>query len=140
MKNKRILMGILAGTLVFGLVFVGCEQATNDNSSKEGDQMTKFEGIWKNTDSSTGNTAEYTFKNNRYTLTMKESGDTLVWQGIFTFDDTKITFTPTSAPSLVPDLSPSVRYYQISDDNTMLWIADSSSISTTNENACIKQN
>jgi hypothetical protein len=46
MKNRQILMGMLAIVLVFGLVFVGCEQV-NSSTPKEEEQVTKFEGTWK---------------------------------------------------------------------------------------------
>jgi hypothetical protein len=142
MKNKQILMGILASVLVFGLIFVGCDQATNGSTTKEEEQVTKFEGTWKHTDSDTGNTEDYVFKDNAFTLTMKEGSDTLVWQGTFAFNDTKITFTPTSVvPADIPGgTAPFERYYQFSEDGKKLWLAESLPISTAEKNAYIKQN
>jgi hypothetical protein len=45
MKNRQILMGILAVVLVFGLVFVGCDQATNGDGQEGKQVIIKIENI-----------------------------------------------------------------------------------------------
>jgi hypothetical protein len=89
MKNKQILMRILANVLVFGLVFVGCKQPTDS----EENNMTKFEGTWRNPN---GNHPAYTFINDTYKITNYEG---FLAQGTFSFDDTTITFIPAEGES-----------------------------------------
>jgi hypothetical protein len=96
MKNRQILIGILAIVLVFGLVFVGCDQATNGSTTEEEEQVTKFEGTWQ---ASFSSTLTFTFTKNSYTEVMSRG----TIYGNFEFTDETITFKPKSTdPSGAP--------------------------------------
>jgi hypothetical protein len=106
MKNRQILMGILANVLVFGLVFVGCKQPTDP----EENNMTKFEGTWINPN---GNHPTYTFANYTYKLTDNNGYSE---EGTFTFTDTTITFIPTEGDSWTQN-------YTL-EDNNLTFVSD----------------
>lgn len=134
MKNKLIFVGILAVVLVFGFMVTGCP--TDSDLSDGGGQMSKFEGTWKRT--SSGEVEVFVFKNNTFTDTVTEGEDDFTWAGSFTYDETVITFTPTSSPD--DDLTPWTKYYKHSDDGTQLALNDNTAEFTiTDENAYIKQ-
>jgi hypothetical protein len=62
MKNRRILMGALAVALVFGLVFAGCEQATDDEEEENMNSEGKYITV-KNITDLTGRAGIWVFKN-----------------------------------------------------------------------------
>jgi hypothetical protein len=93
MKNRvLVLIGVL---LVFAFVFMGCDNGGG------GGQITKFEGTWKHTKAELN--AVYVFTGNSwiFTASAPEQYDvpTGPFYGIFTFDETSITFTATSGGS-----------------------------------------
>jgi hypothetical protein len=113
MKIRQILTGMLAVALVFGLVFAGCDQATNGSTTEEEEQVSKFEGTWK---ASFSSTVAFTFTKNSYTEVMSQG----TIYGSFEFTNETITFKPTSSnPSGAP-LTDFTMGYEISEDSDTL--------------------
>jgi len=97
MKRFRVLLAVLAVTLVFGLTLVGCATTsttgvTNTNTTANTTATTtdvdKFEGTWVHGNPQSG-PAQFTFTGNAFTYT----GQGGPISGTFTYDNKNITFT-----------------------------------------------
>jgi hypothetical protein len=115
MKNKGFFMGILGLLLVFGLITMGCDNGT----SPGGDMSTKFEGTWK-TEDDPRNYWVYHFEGKTITGQHRgEDAEQFDWEGTFDFNETEITFAPTSSNPSIP-LSGWTQPYQILENPTRL--------------------
>jgi hypothetical protein len=93
MKNKRVFAGMLAITLVFGLIIIGCPI---DNNNNDGDTNPLKETTWLGSGSDQGGvySMTYTFDETTYTATFAyTNGTPSLESGTYSVSGDTVSFT-----------------------------------------------
>jgi hypothetical protein len=116
MKNKKVLLVVLAIVLVFGMTVVGCDNSDSGNGNGNGGEDTwsnvtsfsQLDGTWKAPSTYTGNTqGGITVSGNtsNYIVTINATAKTMSTSGTAT-----ITLSGGNVNEIWPDLKDSLEY------------------------------